>query len=182
MMSDPRPSRPGSCGACPPVNSREQVLIFANPIAGRGQGLNIARRLERRLRADGKLFLLMTGVGFDAAVVHELDRVRRGPIGYVDYLLPAALALRGYEYPSLRVTVDGREVWRPAPAVAFVGNVREYGTGFPILPDARPDDGQLDICVMPCRTPFDLARLFLQSLSGEHLREEGVVYLRGRLV
>src|SRR5207248_684662 len=29
------------------------VLIFANPIAGRGLGLNIARRLERRLRADG---------------------------------------------------------------------------------------------------------------------------------
>jgi len=124
----------------------------------------------------------MTGVGFDAAVVHELDRLRTGPISYVDYVLPAALALRDYEYPSLRVTVDGREVWRPAPAVAFVGNVREYGTGFPILPHARPDDGELDICVMPCRSPFDLARLFLRSLTGEHLREEGVVYLRGRHV
>jgi hypothetical protein len=31
----------------------EEVLIFANPIAGRGRGKSIARRLEARLRADG---------------------------------------------------------------------------------------------------------------------------------
>jgi len=31
----------------------EEVLIFANPIAGRGRGKSIARRLEVRLRADG---------------------------------------------------------------------------------------------------------------------------------
>jgi len=39
-------------------------------------------------RANGKLFLLMVGVGYDAAVVHELARVRKGPIGYANYVLP----------------------------------------------------------------------------------------------
>ena len=133
-------------------------------------------------RINGELFLLMVGVGFDAAVVHQLAKVRRGPIGYAHYLLPAALALKEYAYPTLRVTVDGHEVWRPSPAVAFVGNVAEYGTGFPMLPKARPDDGLLDVCVMPCRSPADLVRLFLLAASGDHLSEEGVIYLTGSRV
>ena len=129
-------------------------------------------------RSNGTLFLLMVGVGFDGAVVHELARVRKGPIGYANYVLPAALALEDYQYPPLRVTVDEREVFAAAPAVAFVGNVAEYGTGFPILPKARPDDGLLDVCVIPCRSPLDLAHYFLRAAAGEHLQEENVVYVR----
>jgi YegS/Rv2252/BmrU family lipid kinase len=261
----------------------EEVLIFANPIAGRGRGKSIARRLEARLRADGfavrlllkkpdlleredlgdspnsptgpkaaiviggdgtlravaqrlygvtppllvvplgtanlmgrhlgikwndqtlegqvsrairrgrvvaldagrangKIFLLMVGVGYDAAVVHELARVRKGPIGYANYVLPAALALRDYEYPSLEVTVDQKQVFASAPAIAFVGNVAEYGTGFPLLPKARPDDGLLDICVIPCSSPLEMVHYFLRAAAGEHLQEEKVVYLRGKHV
>jgi diacylglycerol kinase family enzyme len=129
---------------------------------------------------NGKLFLLMAGVGFDAHVVHELARVRRGPINYASYAIPAALAITGYAYPELRVTVDGREVFSAQPAVAFVGNVAEYGTGFPILPHARPDDELLDVCVLPCRSRNDLFRLFLQAAVGEHLNSEGAVYVKGR--
>lgn len=133
-------------------------------------------------RVNGRLFLLMVGVGFDAAVVHELDRIRRGPITMVDYVLPTAMALTGYEFPMLRVEVDGRRVFGPSPGVAFVGNVSEYGTGFPILPRARPDDGLLDICCLPCRSPFDVVRFFFLSSTGDHLTLDGVVYTRGRHV
>jgi diacylglycerol kinase (ATP) len=145
----------------------------------------IARRRLLHLdagRANGKLFLLMAGIGFDAAVVHELDRIRTGPISYVDYVLPAALTIGGYNFPPLRVTVDGRAIFPSAPAIAFVGNVAEYGTGFPILPDARPDDGLLDVCVLPCRNRGDMLKYFLQATTGEHLMEEGVVYVKGRSV
>lgn len=133
-------------------------------------------------RANGTLFLLMAGVGFDAHVVHELARIRTGPIRMTSYLLPAALAVKAYNYPPLRVWVDGREVFGPAAGFAFVGNIAEYGTGFPILPHARSDDGLLDVCVMPCRSPADLVQLFLRAAAGEHLAMEGVVYLKGRQV
>jgi diacylglycerol kinase family enzyme len=133
-------------------------------------------------RANGTLFLLMAGVGFDAHVVHELSRVRTGPISMASYLLPAALAVKAYAYPALTVTVDGRKVFSRVPGCAFVGNIAEYGTGFPILPHARSDDGMLDVCALPCKSPVDLVQLFLKAAAGEHLAVEGAVYVKGKHV
>ena len=133
-------------------------------------------------RCNGTLFLLMAGVGFDAHVVHELARVRTGPIRMTSYLLPAALAVTAYAYPPLTVSVDGKDIFSKTPGFAFVGNIAEYGTGFPILPHARSDDGVLDVCVLPCRAPTDLVQLFLKAAAGEHLTVEGVVYVKGKHV
>ena len=51
-----------------------------------------------------------------------------------------------------------------------------------VKPDARADDGVLDVCVLPCRSRGDVIRRFLKAAAGEHLRAEGVVYLKGRHV
>jgi YegS/Rv2252/BmrU family lipid kinase len=131
-------------------------------------------------RANDRLFLLMAGIGFDAAVVHELSRVRRGPISYFSYLEPAARIASSYAFPPIRVEVDGQQIFGPAPGVVFVGNVPEYGTGFPMLPLARADDGVLDICCMPCANLLEGAQMFLSAAAGEHLQQEGVVYMKGR--
>jgi diacylglycerol kinase (ATP) len=133
-------------------------------------------------RTEGGIFLLMAGVGFDAWVVHELDRIRDGPIDITKYIMPAVKAMTEYEFPVLEVTVDGKKVFKKAPAVALVGNIAEYGTGFPILPQARPDDQLLDVCVMPCSSRGELVQLVLSAAAGEHIHQEGVVYVKGREV
>jgi YegS/Rv2252/BmrU family lipid kinase len=132
--------------------------------------------------ANGEMFLLMAGVGIDAQVVHELARIRSGPIEMLSYVLPAATTFVQYAYPSLTVTVDDQVIIRDKPAMAFVGNVKEYGTGFPLLPHARPDDGLLDVVVLPCRTPQEAVRHFLYAAAGEHLQQEGVVYAKGTAI
>ena len=132
--------------------------------------------------ANGELFLLMAGIGLDAKIVHELDRLRSGPIELASYALPAALALGFYTYPPLTVTVDGKTIFRDRPAVAFVANVKEYGTGFPVLPHARPDDGLLDVCVLPCANRADAIRAFLRTATGEHMAGEGAIYRKGKMI
>ena len=132
--------------------------------------------------ANGELFLLMAGVGLDGKVVHELDRIRTGPIDITSYALPAALALGFYRYPALTVKVNGRAICRQLPAVAFVGNVKEYGTGFPILPHATPTDGLLDVCVLPCANRADAIKHLLHAAAGEHLAAEGAIYTKGRRI
>jgi diacylglycerol kinase (ATP) len=129
-----------------------------------------------------RLFLLMVGVGLDGAIVHALDRVRKGPIGFASYLRPAFEALAGYPFHEIEVEVDGKVVWRMGGAVAFAGNVKEYGTGFPILPLARSDDGLLDVCVLPARSATDLIEHAVAMVAGEHHLREGVVYVKGKQV
>lgn len=131
--------------------------------------------------AEG-IMLLVAGVGFDAWVIHELARLRSGPIHMAHYAMPVLKALTEYRFPSLQVSVDGRCVFDSAPALALVGNIPEYGTGFPVLHQARPDDQLLDVCVMPCATRGDLVKLFLATAAREHDRQEGVVYVKGQHV
>ena len=130
-------------------------------------------------RANGELFLLMAGIGIDAKIVHLLDRIRSGPIDITSYVLPAALAVGTWTFPSLTVTVDGKTIAQDRPSIAFVGNVKEYGTGFPILPLARPDDSLLDVCVLPCSTHGDLILHLMRTITGEHHIAEGSIYTKG---
>ncbi len=132
--------------------------------------------------ANGQLFLLMAGVGIDAQVVHLLDRMRRGPIDITSYLLPAAMTVAGYVFPPISVSVDGRTIADNIPALAIVGNVREYGTGFPILTEASPTDGLLDVCVMPFRDWRELAQILMLMATGEHALHESVIYTRGKSI
>jgi YegS/Rv2252/BmrU family lipid kinase len=133
-------------------------------------------------RVNGQTFIQVVGVGFDANVVYHLDRLRRGPISFWSYMLPSALSLLEYEPQPLAVKVDGEEIFAEQCGFAFVGNLRQYGTGFPILVDARPDDGLLDICAVRCDSREQLVHLFLTAAVGEHPFAEGSVYRKGKHV
>jgi diacylglycerol kinase (ATP) len=130
-------------------------------------------------RANGQLFLLMAGAGLDGHIIHELDRIRSGPIDLASYALPVVLAMQKYTYPAITVEVDGNRIFGPAPGMAFIANAAEYGIGFPILPDAKTDDGLLDICILPCKSRGEMLDLLLRAAAGEHLEVEGARYLKG---
>jgi diacylglycerol kinase (ATP) len=129
---------------------------------------------------NGKLFLLVVGVGIDATIVHALHRMRKGPIQLASYLFPSAKALAGYEYSAVAVWIDGEKAFGMAPGMVFVGNVQEYGTGFPMLPGARSDDGLLDVCVIPVKSRGEAIQKFLHAMIGEHVLGEGVVFAKGK--
>jgi diacylglycerol kinase (ATP) len=142
----------------------------------------ITQRKIRHLdaaRANGELFLLIAGVGIDGAIVHALDRVRTGPITKLSYVLPSVMALKDYDFPAMSVELDGKLIFPMAPALTFIGNVPEYGTGFPILPEASSEDGLLDVCVLPCSTPQKLAEIVLRTVAKEHTQMRGVVCGKG---
>lgn len=130
--------------------------------------------------ANDHLFLLMASCGFDAAVVHELASVRTGPITKLTYAAPMLTSLLDYPFHPLTVEVDGQILHADAPAMVFVGNVKEYGTGFPVLDRASSFDQRLDVCIMPCANPYELMQLAMLTLVGKHHDQRGVVYTTGR--
>ena len=106
-------------------------------------------------RANGRLFLVMIGCGFDAEVVRQVHEHRQsssrrgGHIGYTTYFKPVWRSVRSYRYPEIQVYCDGPdgETQKPLRAHwAFACNLPRYGWGVPLAPKAIGDDGQLDLC------------------------------------
>lgn len=152
-----------------------------DPVSGILQCLR--RHRVRRIdaaTANGSLFMLVAGVGIDGAIVHELAKARTGAISMLSYVAPGVRSFLTHEFDRLTVNVDGVEVARSVQSIAFVGNVREYGTGFAVLPHASSSDGWLDVCVLPCKSRGDLLHIGLRAFAQEHMLHEGAVYVKGR--
>jgi diacylglycerol kinase (ATP) len=104
--------------------------------------------------ANGRLFLLMVGCGFDADVVQRLHRERKGHIHRLSYFKPIFDSVRSYEYPGLRVycdpPTDEAQAGSSGEVItakwAFVVNLPRYAGGLQIAPRAVGDDQLLDVC------------------------------------
>ncbi len=108
-------------------------------------------------RANGKLFLVMAGCGFDAEVVQRLHAKRTGHIRHISYAGPILRAIRRYRFPALSVEVDGEGIDR-RNSWAFVFNVPRYAMNLQFVDDAESMDGKLDLITF--RKPNLLNGLF----------------------
>jgi diacylglycerol kinase family enzyme len=97
--------------------------------------------------ANGKPFLLMCSVGFDAQVVHEVAARRRGPISMLHYLPAFARSVVDFRAEKISVSADGKHLFGPGPAMVVVASAPEYGTGFSLNPAATSNDGVLDVTI-----------------------------------
>ncbi len=88
--------------------------------------------------------------------------------------------MRDHKFPPLTVSVDGKQVFARAPALAIVAK-RCPSTAWDslFLPDARPDDRRLDVCVMPCSDRKALFEIAMLAAAGEHIAMDGVVMAGG---
>jgi len=110
----------------------------------------VAVRLDAG-QANGQIFLLMAGIGFDAEVVQRLHANRRGHIHHLSYCKPIFDTVRRYNYPVLRIraetVVDNKTVVQKSAARwTVVVNLPRYAGGLKIAPDATGLDGKLDVC------------------------------------
>jgi len=98
-------------------------------------------------QANGKLFTLMAGCGFDADVVRRLHDERKGNIYHLSYAKPILDSIRNYDYPLLRVDcqADGERL-ALAGCWVFVVNLPRYAGGLNFAPAALGNDGLLDVC------------------------------------
>jgi diacylglycerol kinase (ATP) len=122
---------------------------FGIPKSGRRLAELIAQGNFRRYdlgRANGRLFTLMAGAGFDAEVVHLVHQ-RRGHVGKASYLWPLVRTAWTYRFPPITVDIEDTGE-RLTGAHVLLFNLPRYGLGLPIAPEADPTDGWLDLCVL----------------------------------
>jgi diacylglycerol kinase family enzyme len=128
---------------------------------------------------NGRRFLLMGGVGFDAECVRRVAAGRGGHIGYWDYFWPIWRTFWECRYTEISVVADGDLIFEGS-GLAYVGNIPRYAVGLKILRDAVPDDGLLDVCILACRGRMGVLRHAWNVWRQRHVGREGVIYRRAR--
>jgi YegS/Rv2252/BmrU family lipid kinase len=96
---------------------------------------------------NGSFFFNVAGVGLDAHVARLFNTEamgRRGLIPYVWLTLRALLTYQPLEY-TIR---SGDQVWQHTAMLLALANSRQYGHGAVISPDARLDDGLIDLVIV----------------------------------
>ncbi|MFG1624510.1 diacylglycerol kinase family protein [Kribbella sp. NPDC049227] len=115
---------------------------------------------------DTDRFAVMAGLGLDAAIISGAPPHLKAQIGWTAYLVSAA---KNINHPSVRVqlTLDDEEPIERRVRTVVIGNVGMLQANIPLLPDARPDDGLLDVVVIAPRRvtqwPIVLWRLMTRT-------------------
>jgi diacylglycerol kinase (ATP) len=127
-------------------------------------------------RVDGEPFACVASLGFDAEAAGVAHRTRlvRGR-----WLYPYAVArtLLAFRAPRLRIeTEEGG--FEGEAMLAAAANTPCYGGGMQIAPDARLDDGLLDLVVVERISRPRLLRLFPRVYGGSHTGYPEVRLLR----
>ncbi|MGW3485229.1 diacylglycerol kinase [Rhodococcus indonesiensis] len=136
-----------------------------------------------RVRAAGRpdyWFGTVLASGFDSLVTDRANRMRR-PRGRLRYNVAMVAELAHLRLLPYRITLDDDDLEVAATMVA-VGNASTYGGGMRIAPDARLDDGLLDIVIVTSANRTRLLRLFPTVYRGTHVELDEVTVRRTRRV
>ncbi|WFE28702.1 diacylglycerol kinase family protein [Solwaraspora sp. WMMD791] len=109
------------------------------------------RRLDVGRLDDGRYFVVMAGMGFDAKMLAATSEQAKAAIGWPAYVVGALRHLRDRPM-SVRIQVDDRPPVATRALTVLVANVGRLQGGVTLLADAEPDDGQLDVAVLTPRT------------------------------
>lgn len=92
-------------------------------------------------------FLVMAGLGMDAEIMTGVDDNLKKRVGWFAYFVSGLKAL---SFPTMRVriSVDDGPFHRFRARTVVIGNVGFLQAGIPLLPDARLDDGLLDVVIL----------------------------------
>lgn len=148
-------------------------------IAGRTRDIDLIIDSEDRVVVNAAHI----GIGAEAARAARPWKKAFGPVGYA--IGAVITGLRGLTEPGahLRIEVDGDALPRTEPVIQVaVGNGRFVGGGAPLLPQADPSDGLIDVSVSYTNSPKRRVAYAWHVRRGDHHRRDDVVYLQGSQV
>ena len=122
---------------------------------------------------EGRLFFNLAGVGLDARVAHQFAATGLMRRGFVRYLEIAGSEIFTRSQHEYEITIDGT-LRRSHVLLAAIANGRQYGNGALIAPDARIDDGKLDVVVVDDRSPWAVLRHTPKLFRGKLAEVPGV--------
>lgn len=100
--------------------------------------------------ARDHIFLVIAGVGFDAAMVADADEELKAKVGWIAYFVAGVKHLHARRL-RLQMSLDESPWFNVRLRSLLIGNCGKLPGGVVLLPDAVVDDGWLDIAAIDTR-------------------------------
>jgi YegS/Rv2252/BmrU family lipid kinase len=144
----------------------DPAAAFGIAFAGRARQIDAGE-------LDGRWFFNLAGIGLDARVAHRFAEGGLRRRGFARYLELAIRELLTFEPEHLTIGTGGTTT-TTSPLLVAIANARQYGNGALIAPQARVDDGKLDLVIVNNRSVWAVMRQVRRLFSGELARVPGV--------
>ena len=107
---------------------------------------------------NGDAFAVMAGTGFDALMIRDVEDEAKQGLGRLSYIR-AAMRHFGTSGAEATIDVDGEKWFHGRAQCVLVGNIGRVFGGIELFPDARCDDGLLDVGVLTAPRRRDQLRV-----------------------
>jgi YegS/Rv2252/BmrU family lipid kinase len=126
-------------------------------------------------------FMVMAGMGLDAAIMEGVNEQIKRKVGWFAYVLSGLKALMS-PVVKMEISVDGEEFTSHRARTVVVGNVGYLQAGMPLLPDAAIDDGLLDVVLLHPKRFVSWLPLAFRVLAKRPQTDDTIARMRGRTV
>jgi diacylglycerol kinase (ATP) len=171
-------------GIVPAGTGNDFARALGIPLGDSVAAIDLAAGLRPRAvdagRAAGHWFGCVLSSGFDSMVNERANRMN-WPNGRARYNIAMVGELRTFRPVPFVLELDG-ETWETEAMLVAVGNGPSYGGGMRVCPNARLDDGLLDVTVLGPISKIDFVRLFPKVYSGRHVDHPSVTVRRAQRV
>jgi len=131
---------------------------------------------------NGRIFLNEIGTGFDVSVLEYALKAKKYCRGLLPYLYGVIKTLFRFKPVPITLSVDGEEAETHDAFVAGVANGGVIGGGIRIAPEAKCDDGLLDVVIVEKIKKSKLIFRLLGLMRGRILSFPETRFVRARAV
>ena len=171
--------RPGASFAVYPSGSGND---FIKTVGGKPEDyLDLQKLVDGKtkifdaLQCGEKICCNICNIGVDSVIADRINRYKTipGVSGSMAYNISTAVTIGGGIFGGLakpmKITLDSGDVFEDKYMFAVFGNGRVYGGGYHAVPEAKLDDGLIDLCTVSEIGIFRIAKVIGIYKKGEHI-------------
>jgi len=137
-----------------PLSDLDQAVAIALSGADRTIDVGVAELTRADGRSEEHEFLVMAGLGIDAAMFANTSDALKQRVGWLAYVDGGMRSLVKSKRVRIGYTVTGRSTHTAHVSTILAGNCGALPGNIELMPDAKLDDGELDIAILQPRNIF----------------------------